>query len=355
MMSPVLRHLLSPLVVVPLLLVPVAALGQEEQKEEAAAGSFLDRFGMTAALSGTSGIDPVDALLSTSIMLVPSFKATENVSLSVRWDVEREWTNDDNDEQNEVLWTDVIVTLTHSNLAKIGDLVTFGGLARAYLPASESSQLLGLNTSLRLGGQAAVALGAVELTGRAYAHKNFHEYTTAGFEEAGASSEFDEGRSARPLATRHNIRDLAFIEMPADVAVQGTGRKNTAWSAIFALDLDVAATSNLNVFATWTLLNSHGYDTAPGACAEHGALPCSDTPGEDPTRNPGLDGDHQRFVQLFQAGIDYSLRPDLSLGVSYTNWPLPQRTTGSDFKYPWLFYWYGTNWTTVGVDLTYKL
>ena len=279
----------------------------------------------------------------------------DNLTLGGRYDLEREWTNDSNDELHEYVGTDVLLTLTHSRLAAIGDLVNFGGFGRAYLPVSEASRLAGLLFGVRLGGEASVDLAPVKITGRAYAQKNFHEYTTSGLEEPGASSEYGSGSKPRALATPRDVRDLAFADLPPEMT--GGTNQLTSWYSIWALDLEVRPVASLSVFATWTLLNGHGYDAQPFSCAEHRGvvLPCVEPSGEDLAHGADLDTSHERFSQLFQAGIEYSFMEKFTVGFSYVNWPLPQRTNGSDFKYPWLFYQHGTNWTTVGVDLTVAL
>jgi len=128
----------------------------------------------------------------------------------------------------------------------------------------------------------------------------------------------------------------------------------SSWAILWAFDLDWQATSSLSLGVSWTLLNYRSYDVQPFSCADHpNVTPCDDS-GGDLAHVPGMDN-RMRPFQLFQAGITYSFSNELSLAMSYVNWPLPQSTNGMTYRHPYVFYQDGNNFTTVGIDLTYAL
>ncbi len=285
-----------------------------------------EAFGMTTVVSGTSGIDAENPVIAGGLSLRPKLKLADKLSLGFRIDVNKEFTDDEgNNDRHETKVSNGSFTLSHSQLAAIGDLVTFSGMGRVYLPTSEAAQFQTLNTAVRFGGTVMVALAPATFTFSPYVQKNFHEFTTS---------------------VRENCPEGFEC---------GTGNTHTSWSTYWTLGLSLALPAGVGLDLSYSLANGHGYgnnDTT--SIADIGALGSAD--GELVGSHADADGRHQRFVQAASIGLSFDIAADVNLGVSIDNGWMPQlKPNARDLYNPLLAYQNYSNFTAVGLSLSYTL
>ncbi len=282
-------------------------------------------FGLATTLSGSSGIDPENPMISGGLAVSPSLRLSPKASLGVSLSVGTEVTNDEgNDEMHETIVSDAVASLRHGELFKVGDLATVGGFAKAYVPVSEASLFMGLQSAVSIGGQATIPLGPASFTLVSSVQKNFHEATMASLENCDG---------------RRNC---------------STGAQLTSWAAVNGASLSLSLPGGVGLGLSYTLINGHGYDNNAGTTlADVGVL--GGAQGELVGSHTGDDGRHQRFGQAASASLSYEIVPGVGASASIGN-QLPQRRANSrDLYNPLIAYRNFGNATVVGFSLTHSL